>query len=140
MPRTCLACASPERSAIDRALVTGEPLRSIAKRVAISAAGLLRHKSHVSHALVRLQERREERREEKLGDGIFDGIKQLQDKALDLLGKMEADGDYRGAVLAAREARECLLSANELLARAEALKSAGPSTTVVKIVHIGATN
>ncbi|HKE35576.1 MAG TPA: hypothetical protein VKB66_10245 [Candidatus Acidoferrum sp.] len=85
---------------------------------------------------MRLQERREERREEKLGDGIFDGIKQLQDKALDLLGKMEADGDYRGAVLAAREARECLLSANELLARAEALKSGGPGEMIVKVVHV----
>jgi hypothetical protein len=38
---------------------------------------------------------------------------------------MEADGDYRGAVLATREARECLLSANELLVTAEALKGAG---------------
>jgi len=52
---------------------------------------------------------------------------------------MESDGDYRGAVLAAREAQECLLSANELLARAEALKAAGNSgEMVVKIVHIGA--
>ena len=58
---------------------------------------------------------------------------------MDLLGKMEADGDYRGAVLASREARECLLSANELLARAEALKAAGSSgEMLVKIVHISA--
>src|SRR5262249_31561608 len=114
MPRTCLACASPERREIDKALVTGEPLRSISKRVSISAAGLLRHKEHVAGTIVKMQERREE----KLGDSIFDGIKRLQDKALGLLGKMEEQGDYRGAVLASREARECLLSANELLVRA----------------------
>ena len=136
MPRTCLACASPERQAIDRAIVTGEPLRSIAKRVSISPAGLLRHKTHVSRAIVKMQERREE----KLGDSIFDGIKQLHAKALELLGQMESDGDYRGAVLAAREARECMLSANELLARAEALKSAGPSEMVVKVVHVAGGN
>ena len=48
MPRTCLACSSPERIAIDKALVAGEPLRNIAKRVSISPAGLLRHKTHLS--------------------------------------------------------------------------------------------
>jgi hypothetical protein len=79
----------------------------------------------------------QERREVKLEDNIFDGIKHLQGKALELLAKMESDGDYRGAVLASREARECLLSANELLARAEALKGAGQAAVVVKFVHIG---
>lgn len=59
----------------------------------------------------------QEKREERLGDNIFDGIKSAQGKALELLGKMEEQGDYRSAVLAAaREAREALLSANELLA------------------------
>jgi hypothetical protein len=66
MPRTYLACKSPERQAIDRAIVTGEPLRSIAKRASISAAGL-RHKSHVCHAITRAQERREE----KLENSVF---------------------------------------------------------------------
>ena len=49
---------------------------------------------------------------------------------------MESECDYRGAVLASREARECLLSANELLARADALKD-GRREMTVKIVHIG---
>ena len=65
----------------------------------------------------------QEKREEKLRDNIFDGIKSVQGKALELLGKMEEQGDYRGAVLAAREAREALLSANELLEKAEALRA-----------------
>lgn len=62
----------------------------------------------------------------------MDGIKRLQDRVLGLLDKMESEGDRRGAVLASREARECLLSANELLARAEALKA---GEMLVKIVH-----
>jgi|SRR5215469_362695 len=52
MPRICLACASPEREAIEKALVSGEPLRNIAKRVSISAAALLRHKNHVAQVIV----------------------------------------------------------------------------------------
>jgi hypothetical protein len=61
MPRSCLAFASPQRAAIDKALVTGEPLRNTAKRVSISPAGLLRHKVHLSQAIVKASESREER-------------------------------------------------------------------------------
>lgn len=115
MPRTCLAGSSSERVAIDKALVAGEPLRHIAKRVSISPAGLLRDKNHVAGAIAKAQERREG----KLGDSIFDEIRRLQRKALELLGKMESEGDYRGAIVAAREAREYLESQSALLARAE---------------------
>ena len=125
MPRTCLACSHIEREAIDKALVAGEPLRNIAKRVSISPAGLLRHKSHVAGTLVKAQERREE----KLGDSIFDEIRRLQSKALELLTKMESEGDYRGAIVAAREVRECLQSQNALLTKAEG-GSGGISITV----------
>jgi hypothetical protein len=115
MQRTCLACSHAEREAIDKALVAGEPLGNIAKRVSISPAGLLRHKSHVAGTLVKAQERREE----EIGDSIFDEIRRLQGKALELLGKMESEGDYRGAIVAAREVRECLVSLNGLLTKAE---------------------
>jgi hypothetical protein len=54
MPRTCLACAHPDRAAIDKALADGEPLRTIAKRVSISHAALFRHKSHVKEAIEQL--------------------------------------------------------------------------------------
>ena len=125
MPRTCLACSHPEREAIDKALATREPLRNIAKRVSISPAGLVRHKSHVAATIVKAQERRDE----NLGDSIFDDIRRVQRKALELLGKMESEGDYRGAIVAAREVRECLVSLNGLLTKAES----GPGEIVVKL-------
>ena len=132
MPRTCLACSHAEREAIEKALVAGEPLRNIAKRVSISPAGLLRHKSHVAGTIAKAQERRDE----NLGDSIFDEIKQLQRKALELLGKMESEGDYRGAIVAAREVRECLQSLNGLLEKAEG----GAGGIVVHVEHIGGEN
>ena len=61
MPRTCLSCSSPEREAIDKALVAGESFRNIAKRVSISPAGLLRHKNHVANAIGKAQAKQEER-------------------------------------------------------------------------------
>jgi hypothetical protein len=105
MPRTCLGCSHPEREAIDKALVAGEPLRNIAKRVSISPAALVRHKSHVAGTLVKAQERREV----KLGDSIFDEIRRLQ-----------------------AEVRECLVSLNGLLTKAES----GPGGIVVELKSV----
>ena len=68
MPRTCLACASPERREIDKALATGESFRRIASRVSISEASLRRHKSHVTETICKVQEKREE----KLGESLLD--------------------------------------------------------------------
>jgi len=83
MPRTCLACASPERAAIEKGLVAGEPLRNIAKRVSISPAGLLRHKNHVAKVTTKAGERREER----LGDNLLDEMRRVQRKAWELLAR-----------------------------------------------------
>jgi len=116
MPRTCLACSHAEREAIDKALVGGEPLRNIAKRVSISPAGLLRHKSHVSEAIVKASEKREER----LGDNLLGEMRRVQCKAWELLAKTEATGDHRGSIVALREVRECLESLGEILSRAPA--------------------
>jgi hypothetical protein len=129
MPRTCLACSSSEREAIDKALVAGESLRNIAKRVSISPAGLLRHKSHVAGAIVKAQERREE----KLGDTIFDEMRRVLAKAWELSGKAESEGDHRGAIVGLREVRECLESLNRLVEKAEG----GAGKFDVKIEVVG---
>src|SRR5215469_11422467 len=114
MPRTCLACSSPERMAIDKALVTDEPLRNISQRVSISPAGLLRHKTHLSQTIVKAGERREER----LGDNLLDEMRRVQRKAWELLGRTESEGDHRGSIVALREVRECLESLGKILSRA----------------------
>ena len=114
MPRTCLTCCSPHRVSIDAALASGEPLRHISARVAISSSGLLRHKSHVRHAIAKAAERREE----CLGDNLLEEMRRVQQKAWDLLAKAEAAGDTRGAIVALREVRECVGSLGDMLAQA----------------------
>jgi hypothetical protein len=116
MPRKCRACTNPDRAAIDEAIVAGEPLRNIAKRVSISPAALLRHKAHLSQAIVRAAERREER----LGDNLLDEMRRVQRKAWELLARTESDGDHRASIVALREVRECLESLGAMLARASA--------------------
>jgi len=131
MPRTCLACASPERDGIDKALVAGEPLRNIAKRVSVSPAALVRHKQHVASAIGKAQVQREER----TGETLLDEMRRVQRKAWELLDKTESEGDHRGAIVALREVRECLGALGEMLGKAGA--GAGlqePQIIVVKPV------
>ncbi len=116
MPRTCHACFSLEREAIDKALVAGKPLRNISKHISISPAGLLRHKAHLSRAVVRAAVRRDER----LGDNLLDEMRRIQEKAWELLARTESEGDHRGSIVALREVRECLESLGTMLARAGA--------------------
>jgi hypothetical protein len=104
MPRTCRACSSPDRTAIDEAIVSGEPLRNIAKRVSISPAALLRHKTHVSQALVKASEKREE----SIGVSIMARLEGLYQRAEKVLNNAEASGDGRLALAGIREVRETL--------------------------------
>ena len=85
MPRICLACKSPERLKIDKALVSGAPLREIAGQWCFSKPSLERHKSRVSVAIERTQEKREER----LGDNLNDEMKRVLDGAWALTDKAE---------------------------------------------------
>ena len=116
MPRTCLACSSPERVAIDKALVAGEPFRNIAERVSISPAGLFRHKNHVANAIDKAQAEYEEH----LGETLLDEMRRVQRKAWELLARTETAGDHRASIVALREVRECLKSLGEMLAKADA--------------------
>jgi len=123
MPRTCLACSNPNRTAIDRAIASGKSLRDIAAHVSISASALARHKSHAAQSIVKASERREER----LGDSLLDEMRRMNRKAWDLLGKAESEGDYRGAIVGLREARECIEAQDKMLSRAsEAGRNGGP--------------
>jgi hypothetical protein len=115
MPRTCLACSSPERAAIDKALLAGEPLRNIAERVSISTPALFRHKPHVAQAVVKAVERDEE----KKGLDLVGEAERIRHKAWELLRKLEAEGDHRGSVVALREVRECLDTLGNLLSNAD---------------------
>ena len=103
MPRTCFVCSSPERMAIDNALLAGESLRNIAKRVSISPAGLLRHKSHVCQPIVKAGERREERLSESLLDEMRDVAEGVGTACADVRpGESTHHGNHRKARLAIR--------------------------------------
>jgi hypothetical protein len=129
VPRTCRACFSSERETIDKALFAGEALRNIAKRVSISPAGLLRHKTHLSRTTLQASERQGER----LGNSLVDEMRRVQKKAWELLARTESAGDHRGAIVALREVRECLESLGEMLARPDA--AVGSRITLAQVLE-----
>src|SRR5438067_714742 len=56
MSRPCTICNHPQRSAIDRALASGDPVRNIAERFDTTHTALLRHCSnHLAERLARAQ-------------------------------------------------------------------------------------
>ena len=60
MSGRCRTCMHPERDAIDRALVTGTPLRTLEERYGISRSSLARHKDNcLAQTVQRAAEERE---------------------------------------------------------------------------------
>jgi hypothetical protein len=59
-------------------------------------------------------------------------LRRVQQKAWELLAKMEAEGDLRGSIVALREVRECVESLGEMLSRAQT----SHPTIEVKIVSL----
>lgn len=59
MPPVCSICVHPDRGAIDRAIVAGEPFRRIAARCGASATSLRRHKdAHLVDVIQRAEKQR----------------------------------------------------------------------------------
>ncbi len=89
MARTCTVCAHPEREAIDQALVTGESLRNLALRFAISAAALHRHRhEHMPVVLAKAQQARAQA-QAALGAQVAQHEAHEQAHALDVMTELE---------------------------------------------------
>jgi hypothetical protein len=133
LPRICTVCTHNDREKIDRALAGGEVIRGISRNFRVSEDALSRHKAHVSQAIVKASERREER----LGDSLFEEMRRMNRKAWELLGKAESEGDYRGAIVGLREARECIEAQEKMLSRAAEAGGNGGPMFQVAIVYSG---
>ncbi len=112
MPRPCAVCLHAERSAIDKALVAGEPVTRLSALFRVSPDSLDRHKAnHLPAALAKAKEAGEVAR----ADDLLRDVRALRSKAVALLLRAEREGDLRTALAGVSEARNCL----ELLAEME---------------------
>ena len=104
MPRVCTVCRHEERKQIERSLLAGAPLRTIAAQWSVSKTALIRHKAHVSATLEKAAEKQEQARGERLLNQLLDP----QRRTMELLAEAEQDGDRRIRLGAIREARSNL--------------------------------
>jgi hypothetical protein len=124
MPRPCSICKHPDRDAIDRRLVNGDPLPEITALFRVSDDALTRHKAkHIPPALAKASEAAEVAQ----ADTLLREVKALRAKAYSLLLQAEHAGDLRTALQGVREARGCL----ELLAKLEGKVSDAPVVNVL---------
>jgi hypothetical protein len=104
VPRVCTVCRHQERKQIERSLLAGAPLRTIAARWSVSKTALIRHKDHVSATLEKAAEKQEQARGDRMLNQLFD----LQRRTMELLAEAERDGDRRTRLGSIREARSNL--------------------------------
>ncbi len=124
MPRQCTVCQHNERDAINRELAGNTAIPALAALYRVSEDALLRHKqNHLPAALAKAEAAKEVSR----ADDLLAEVNKLKAKAIDLLLKAEAAGDYRTALAGIREARSCL----ELLLEVEGEINRAPQVNVV---------
>jgi hypothetical protein len=102
--RTCTVCIHEARSAIDEALVAGQSSYELAARYSsLSRAAIERHERnrHITAKLAMAQAAEEVAQ----ADYLLEQVRDLQSRALAILGKAESAGDLRTALGAIREAR-----------------------------------
>jgi hypothetical protein len=110
---------------IDEALLSGTPLRNIAKHVSLSVASLFRHKSHVSETLKKSRDLAEVSR----ADSLIHQLKKLTEDARRIQEKAEAAEDYRGALAGVRELTRLV----ELAARLTGELNERPETKILNL-------
>jgi hypothetical protein len=97
MPRTCTICSSPERPAIEAALVTGTGYRDIAGRYGLSKSAVERHRAdHIPRAVAEAHEAREEAQ----ALDIVRQLKAINGAALAILHDARAARDHEVALKA----------------------------------------
>jgi transcriptional regulator of acetoin/glycerol metabolism len=105
VPRVCTICKHPKRDEIDKALISGESLRGIARRFKVDDSSLDRHKSdHLAQRLLKA----EEVKEKLSAKALLEQLESLHARTLTTLDKAERGKDKANTLKAIHQARENL--------------------------------
>lgn len=119
MPRVCSVCASDARDTVDRAIIAGQPLSQIAKRIGVSDSAVARHRdAHLSPAIAKVEAER--------GSKLLARVEHLITRTEAILTTAEDAGKVSVALQAVRELRELL----RLLGNASGELDERPGVTV----------
>src|SRR5215475_12309086 len=126
MPQTCRVCRAANLSEINLALISGEPLRSIAGRTGLAKSSLQRHKENCLP-----QDIIQARLFGKIADAdmLLGQVCNLQQRSERILARAEQSSDYRVALAAVRELKGLLeLQGKFVAANQNAQSSTGQSS------------
>lgn len=118
--RKCSICNHPQRSEIDKALVTrSTSYRNVSERYGVSVGALSRHKANHLPRLVEAAKASEAAQAVTSGAALIDELDSLLNRALAILEAAEKTGQLKVALQAIREARECIKTCADLAVTAE---------------------
>ena len=100
MPKVCLVCSSPNRLAVEEALVLNTPLRQISARFGFSTSALHRHRHR--HLLQKLVKAEEAKQVSEAGT-LLGKVESLIARCEDLARQAQENKSYSGASSALRE-------------------------------------
>ena len=127
MPRTCTICGHKKRSAIEKAILAGEALRTVADRWSVSKTSLIRHKGdHLAAALVKANGAAEAAH----GDDLLAKLESIESEARGILKDAKKAKDLRAAVMAIRELTRLV----DLLARLRGELQNAPTTINIQVL------
>jgi len=105
MARKCTVCNHPDRNKIDFALTErSDSIETISNKYSVSISALNRHIRN-KHILQKAAKAVQVKEQKEAGT-LFDRVKDLEDRALDILDKAEKSGTIKDMCAAIREVRE----------------------------------
>ena len=125
MANTCTVCRHPEREAIDRAIISSEPERTIANRYGVTKAALHRHK--VGH-LPPLLAKAHDAAEVFSADALTNQITGLLSRGFTILDRAETGDSITDMCAAMREVRGVLT----LIAKVTGEIQTAPTVNVIQ--------
>lgn len=125
MPMTCRLCRSEKRAELDAALLSGAPLRDIARRGGVKKDAVARHRPHVAALAVKA----EAAAEALSARSLVAEVRALHARTKAILDRVE-EKDDRVSLAAVREMRENLTL---LLRLAGELKEAAQAQVVISL-------
>jgi hypothetical protein len=132
MPQVCSVCKSPDKAAVESAILRRVPLSRIAAQTKLSVFAMQRHKGHMAKNIVRAAPY--EAGEALQAVSLLERVQGLIAEIREIAEKAKKDKSWNCALAALRELRSCLELLGKLSGELQA-QAPGPKVSVGVIVN-----
>jgi hypothetical protein len=132
MPQVCSVCKSPEKLAVENAILRRVPLSRIAAQTKLSVYAMQRHKGHMAKNIVRAAPY--EASEALQAVSLLDRVQGLISEIREIAEKAKKDKSWNCALAALRELRSCIELLGKLSGELQA-QTPGPKVQVGVVIN-----